>query len=246
MTNRNGRIVAARPPRYVAMIADGNGRWARTRGLPPTAGHEAGADTLRARIADAVEFGVKELTVYSFSTENWSRPIEEVRGLVEMLTRRIGSETPELHRRGVRMRFIGRRAGVPSELVEQMRWAEELTSANRRIVVALAINYGGRSEIIDAARRFRGGGEEDFRACLYAPEMHDPDVLIRTGAERRLSNYLPWQLAQSELVFREELWPDFTRAAFESSLAEPRARGYAREARQLQHSGAPSEYRAVE
>lgn len=221
MIDSNGHAAS---PRYVAMIADGNGRWAMSRGLSPNAGHEAGADTLRARIADAVEFGVCELTVYSFSTENWSRPVDEVDGLVEMLARRIGSETLQLHEHGVRMRFIGRREGVPSELVHRMRWAETLTAENRRIVLAVALNYGARSEIIDAARRFQGGSEDDFRACLYAPDMHDPDLLIRTGAEKRLSNYLLWQAAHSELVFRDELWPDFTRDAFATSLAEFRAR----------------------
>lgn len=210
--------------RYVAMIADGNGRWALARDLSPNAGHEAGADTLRARIADAVRFGVRELTVYSFSTENWARPADEVAGLVEMLARRIGSETLQLHLAGVRMRFIGRREGLPTELVERMRWAEMLTSDNKRIVVAVALNYGARSEIIDAARAFEGGSEGDFRACLYAPDMHDPDVLIRTGGEKRLSNYLLWQAADSELVFRDELWPDFTREAFAASLADFRAR----------------------
>jgi undecaprenyl diphosphate synthase len=218
VTRNNGLETSFRCPRYVALIADGNGRWATSRRLPVGAGHEAGADTLRARIADAVSFGVRELTVYSFSTENWSRPIEEVRGLVEMLARRIGSETIELDRHGVRVRFIGRQSGVPRELVERMRWAQDLTRRNRRITVALAINYGARSEILDAAMRFRGGSEADFRSCLYAPDMRDPEVLIRTGGERRLSNYLLWQAADSELVFRDELWPDFTRDAFRESL----------------------------
>ncbi|HXA54403.1 MAG TPA: polyprenyl diphosphate synthase [Solirubrobacteraceae bacterium] len=210
--------------RYVAIITDGNGRWARAQGLPVNAGHEAGADTVKARLRDAVELGVRELTVYSFSTENWSRSPEEVQGLFEMFSRRIASETPELHAEGVRMRFIGRREGVPHRLQEQMRWAEALTDANSTITLFVAFNYGGRAEIIDAAARFEGGEEEDFRQLLYAPEMHDPDLIIRTSGERRLSNYLLWQSAYSELVFREELWPDFTRAAFEESLAEFSAR----------------------
>src|SRR5208337_2979983 len=121
---------------------------------------------------------------------------------------------------GVRMRFIGRREGVDPKLVEQMEWAESVTAANTRISLYVAFNYGGRAEILDAARRFTGNSEEDFRACLYAPEMHDPDLIIRTSGERRLSNYLLWQSAYSELVFRDELWPDFTRAALEESLAE--------------------------
>jgi undecaprenyl diphosphate synthase len=210
--------------RYVAIITDGNGRWARARGLSVNDGHSAGADTVKARLRDAAELGIEELTVYSFSTENWSRPIEEVQGLMEMFSRRIAGETPELHEEGVRMRFIGRREGVGRELAGQMDWAEELTRDNSRITLFVAFNYGGRAEIVDAARRFTGSTEEEFRACLYAPEMHDPDIIIRTSGERRLSNYLLWQSAYSELVFRDELWPDFTREALEESLAEFSAR----------------------
>jgi undecaprenyl diphosphate synthase len=202
-------------------------------------GHDAGADTVKARLRDAVELGIEELTVYSFSTENWSRSPAEVQGLFEMFSRRIAGETPELHAEGVRMRFIGRREGVPEELQKQMGWAEELTTANSTITLFVAFNYGGRAEIIDAARRFAAktatppvlarphtviSDEEEFRRCLYAPEMHDPDLIIRTSGERRLSNYLLWQSAYAELIFRDELWPDFTRAALEQSLAEFSAR----------------------
>jgi undecaprenyl diphosphate synthase len=211
---------AAPSARYVAIITDGNGRWARAHGRPVNEGHSAGADTVKARLRDATELGVRELTVYSFSTENWSRPVEEVQGLMEMFSRRIVDETPELHEEGVRMRFIGRRDGVSPELIDRMRSAEALTDANRRITLFVAFNYGGRAEILDAARRFNGTTEEEFRDCLYAPEMHDPDLIIRTSGERRLSNYLLWQSAYSELVFRDELWPDFTREALEQSLAE--------------------------
>jgi undecaprenyl diphosphate synthase len=206
--------------RYVAIITDGNGRWARARGLPVNAGHGAGADNVKARLRDAVELGIQELTVYSFSTENWSRPAKEVQGLMEMFAQRISNETPELHEQGVRMRFIGRREGIAPDLLERMSWAEALTDANTRITLFVAFNYGGRAEILDAARSFQGGGEEDFRKLLYAPEMHDPDLIIRTSGERRLSNYLLWQSAYSELVFRDELWPDFSREALQQSLAE--------------------------
>jgi undecaprenyl diphosphate synthase len=206
--------------RYVAVITDGNGRWAQARGVPVNEGHSAGADTVKARLRDAAELGVEEFTVYSFSTENWSRPAEEVRGLMDMFSERIAGETPELHQEGVRMRFIGRREGVGERLAEQMSWAEEMTRANARITMYVAFNYGGRAEILDAARRFTGSTEEEFRACLYAPEMHDPELIIRTSGERRLSNYLLWQSAYSELIFRDELWPDFTREALEQSLAE--------------------------
>jgi undecaprenyl diphosphate synthase len=214
----------AQRARYVAIITDGNGRWARLRDLPVNEGHRAGADNLKARLRDAAELGVEELTVYSFSTENWSRPPEEVQGLMEMFDLRIAEETPELHEEGVRMRFIGRRDGLPDALVERMSWAEELTEANTRITLFVAFNYGGRAEILDAARAFQGGEEEDFRKLLYAPEMHDPEIIIRTSGERRLSNYLLWQSAYSELIFRDELWPDFSRAALEESLAEFSAR----------------------
>jgi undecaprenyl diphosphate synthase len=210
--------------RYVAIITDGNGRWASARGLPVNEGHNAGADTVKARLRDAAELGVEELTVYSFSTENWSRPAAEVSGLMDMFSQRIAGETPELDREGVRMRFIGRREGVAPALVEQMEWAEGVTAANTRITLFVAFNYGGRAEILDAAERYAGGGEEAFRQGLYAPEMHDPDLIIRTSGERRLSNYLLWQSAYSELVFRDELWPDFSRQALEESLAEYAAR----------------------
>jgi undecaprenyl diphosphate synthase len=212
--------------RYVAIITDGNGRWAQRRGLPALAGHEAGAETVRARLRDAVDLGIDELTVYSFSTENWTRPQQEVDGLMAMMARRIESETPELLEEGVRMRFIGRRADpVPSRLIERMEWAEELTDKNRRITLFVAFNYGGRAEIVDAARTFTLGNEDDFRAHLYAPDMHDPELIIRTSGEQRISNYLLWQGAYAELVFRDELWPDFSREALEQSLADFTARG---------------------
>jgi undecaprenyl diphosphate synthase len=207
-------------PRYVAIITDGNGRWAQANGKSIAEGHQAGADTVKARLRDAAELGILELTVYSFSTENWAREPEEVAALMQLFSERILAETPELHEQGVRMRFLGRREGVDPELVEQMRWAEEHTAGNERITLYVAFNYGGRAEILDAAARYDGGGEDAFRALLYAPEMHDPDVIIRTSGERRLSNYLMWQSAYSELVFRDELWPDFDRAAFEAALAD--------------------------
>ena len=206
--------------RYVAIITDGNGRWAQQRGLPTVEGHRAGADTVKARLRDAVELGIEELTVFSFSTENWSRPEEEVAGLMAMFGERIESETPELDAEGVRMRFIGRRQGVAPRLIERMDWAEETTAANQRITLFIAFNYGGRAEIVDAARSFQGDSEEEFRRHLYAAEMHDPDLLIRTSGEQRISNYLLWQCAYSELIFRDELWPDFDRAALEECLRE--------------------------
>jgi undecaprenyl diphosphate synthase len=207
------------PADYVAIITDGNGRWAQQRGLPVIEGHQAGADVVKERLRDAAEFGVKELTVYSFSTENWTRPKEEVDGLMAMFAERIDRETPELNEEGVRMRFIGRREGISDELTGRMDWAEAETDDNERITLFVAFNYGGRSEILDAAAAYSGGGEEEFHRHLYAPEMHDPDLLIRTSGEQRLSNYLLWQCAYSEFVFRDELWPDFSREAFEAALS---------------------------
>jgi undecaprenyl diphosphate synthase len=211
--------------RYVAIITDGNGRWAERRGLPVLAGHEAGADAVKARLRDAVSLGIEELTVYSFSTENWTRSDDEVAGIMDMFARRIDGETPELHEEGVRMRFLGRRSPpVSPDLVDRMEWAENLTRENSRITLFVAFNYGGRAEIVDAARTFTGTTEDEFRAHLYAPDMHDPDLIIRTSGEQRISNYLLWQGAYSELVFRDELWPDFSRQAFEESLDDFSAR----------------------
>jgi undecaprenyl diphosphate synthase len=208
-------------PRYVAIITDGNGRWAKQRALTSIRGHEAGADIVKARLRDAVSFGIRELTVYSFSTENWNRSKAEVSGLMRMFARRIDAETPELKAEGVRMRFIGRRTSpVSSRLIEKMEWAEAETAENDRITLFVAFNYGGRAEILDAARAFTGGDEEDFRRHMYAPDMHDPDLIIRTSGEQRVSNFLTWQSAYSEFVFRDELWPDFTREAFAAALDE--------------------------
>jgi undecaprenyl diphosphate synthase len=212
-------------PRYVAIITDGNGRWARRQGLTVGEGHRAGAENVRARLRDAVELGVRELTVYAFSTENWSRSPQEVSDLIELLAEYIDRVTPELHEQGVQLRFIGDRGEpVPRSLVERMEWAEELTAANRRISFFVPFNYGGRAEIVHAAQRFDGTTEEEFRRCLYAPEMHDPELIVRTGGERRLSNYLLWQAAHSELIFRDELWPDFSRLSLEAAIEEFRKR----------------------
>jgi len=217
-------VSASGGARHVAIITDGNGRWARQRGLDVAEGHRAGADTVKARLRDAVDLGVRELTVYSFSTENWQRPEAEIDALMTMFAERIMGETPELHDEGVRMRFLGRRAGVAPELIALMEWAERHTAANERITLYVAFNYGGRAEILDAARGFTGTTEEEFRARLYAPDMHDPDLLIRTSGEQRISNYLLWQCAYSEFVFTPTLWPDFSRADFEAALAEYEAR----------------------
>jgi undecaprenyl diphosphate synthase len=210
--------------RHVAIIMDGNARWASEHGLPVLAGHREGAKTLKQTVRDAVSLDVLELTVYAFSTENWTRPRDEVEGLMAMFAELIETETPELDEEGVRMRFIGRREGVTDELRRRMAWAEEKTAGNNRMTLYVAFNYGGRAEILDAAERYSGGGEEAFASHLYAPEMTDPDVLIRTSGERRLSNYLLWQSAYSELVFSDKLWPDFEKDDLAAALDEYTAR----------------------
>ncbi|MBA2256324.1 MAG: di-trans,poly-cis-decaprenylcistransferase, partial [Thermoleophilaceae bacterium] len=203
---------------------DGNARWARERGVPVLAGHRRGADALKRTVRAAVALGVRELTVYAFSTENWTRPRAEVDGLMSMFADLIASETTELDEEGVRMRFVGRREEVSEQLQERMRWAERETVDNERMTLFIAFNYGGRAEILDAAQRFDGGDEADFRRLLYAPEMGDPDLLIRTSGEHRLSNFLLWQSAYAELVFSEALWPDFDREHLASALEEFDAR----------------------
>ena len=207
-------------PRHVAIVSDGSARWAHARGLSIGYGHEAAVDTVVARIGDAIELGIEELTLYAFSTENWTRPEGEVEELLGMLARRIAADAPALHELGVRVRFIGRRDRGGSELAEQMRVAEELTAGNRDLRVYVAYDYGGRDEIVRAALRFKDGGEDTFARLLNDGEMRDPDLVIRTGGEQRLSNFLLWQAAYAELLFREELWPDFDRLALEECLEQ--------------------------
>jgi undecaprenyl diphosphate synthase len=210
--------------RYVAIIMDGNARWASEHEVPVLEGHREGARALKRTVRNAVRLDVEELTVYAFSTENWSRPRWEVEGLMAMFAELIESETPELDEEGVRMRFVGRREGISERLLDRMRWAEGVTEANDRMTLFVAFNYGGRAEIVDAARRFDGGDEQDFAKLLYAPEMSDPDLLIRTSGEHRLSNYLLWQSAYSELVFSDVLWPDFDHDDLAAALEEYAAR----------------------
>lgn len=204
----------------VAIIMDGNGRWATERGLPVLEGHRRGAKTLKQTVKDAVALGIEQLTVYAFSTENWARPRDEVVGLMEMFGELIVSETPELHDEGVRMRFVGRRHEVSARMQEQMGWAEAETAGNERLTLFVAFNYGGRAEILDAAERYQGGGEEAFAKLLYDPTMGDPELVIRTSGEERLSNFLLWQSAYAELFFTDVLWPDFDRATLAAALQE--------------------------
>lgn len=204
--------------RFVAIIMDGNARWAAQRGLPVLEGHREGAQALKRTVKDAVKHGIEELTVFAFSTENWARPTEEVQGLMAMFAELIRSETPELKEQGVRMSFIGRREGISEDLSRQMDWATGETADQSRMTLYVAFNYGGRAEILDAAARFEGGDEADFQKLLYAPEMTEPELVIRTSGEIRLSNYLLWQTAYSELHFTDVLWPDFGEADLLNAL----------------------------
>jgi undecaprenyl diphosphate synthase len=209
--------------RTVAIIMDGNGRWAERRGLPVAEGHRAGTRALRRTVEAAIDLGVETLVVYAFSTENWSRPDAEVEDLMEIFGETIERELPDLARQGVRARFLGRRDRAPEELHAQMRQLEDETAHNDRLNLWIAFDYGGRAELVDAARRLVEAGvepdEESLRANLYAPELPDPDLLIRTSGELRISNFLLWQLAYAELVFVETLWPDFGAAELEDALA---------------------------
>jgi undecaprenyl diphosphate synthase len=207
-------------PNRLAIIMDGNRRWARSHGLSLSAGYEAGADTLRRRVRDARQLGVEQLTVYTLSTENLSRSEHEIAALTSVLATRIADESHDLTSEGICVRFIGDHRPLPQALAEQLLRIQRLTASNGAMTLFLAINYGARAEIVNAARRYSGGGEQAFRRFLYAPEMRDPELIIRTGGEQRLSNFLLWQAAYSELRFRDELWPDFSRRALEQTLAE--------------------------
>jgi undecaprenyl diphosphate synthase len=204
----------------VAIIMDGNARWAAGRGLPVLEGHREGARALKRTIRDARQLGIDELTVYAFSTENWSRPRPEVAGLMELFAELIESEVPELHEEETRIRFVGRRDRVSDRLRDRIEWAEGLTGVHRERTLFVAFDYGGRAEILHAAGAYEGGGEEAFRSLLYAPDMDDPELVIRTSGEQRLSNFLLWQSAYAELYFSERLWPDFDREELERALAE--------------------------
>ncbi|MGH2906681.1 MAG: polyprenyl diphosphate synthase [Solirubrobacterales bacterium] len=216
---------ASAAARYVAIIMDGNARWATQRDLPVLEGHREGAQALKRTVKDAVRHDIKELTVYAFSTENWARPADEVNGLMAMFAELIRSETPELKEEGVRMVFIGRREQLSDELKQQMEWATDETADRTRMTLYVAFNYGGRAELLDAAKQFDGETEEEFAALLYAPEMTDPDLVIRTSGEHRLSNYLLWQTAYSELHFTDVLWPDFGEDDLVAALTEYETRG---------------------
>jgi undecaprenyl diphosphate synthase len=211
----------------VAIILDGNARWAEQRGLPVAEGHRAGTRAVRRTVEAAIELGVRSLALYAFSTENWTRPADEVEDLMEIFGETIDRELPDLAREGVRTRFIGRRDRAPEGLREKMDRLEAETVENDRLHLWIAFDYGGRAEIVDAVRRLVASGtdparldEDIFRSYLYAPEMPDPDLVIRTSGEFRMSNFLLWQAAYAELVFVDTLWPDFGEEHLRSALEE--------------------------
>jgi undecaprenyl diphosphate synthase len=213
------QIDRRRIPVHIACVMDGNGRWAQKRGLPRTEGHAAGEEALLDAVEGALELGVKWLTVYAFSTENWRRPPDEVRYLMHFNESLLERRRDELNEKGVRIRFAGRRDWrVPKRVLKQMDEAAELTKKNKRMTLTIAFNYGGRAEIVDAVRQLVAEGvkadkidEKAIAKRLYDPEMPDPDLMVRTSGEHRISNFLLWELAYSELIFTEVLWPDFRR-----------------------------------
>ncbi len=221
-----------RVPRHVAIVMDGNGRWAQRRGLKRTEGHAAGEEALFDTVEGALEVGLRWMTVYAFSTENWRRPLDEVRFLMRFNESLLLRRREDLHERGVRVRFIGRRAGrVPGRVLRHIADTEELTARNRRLTLTFAFNYGGRAELTDAVRSIaqavRDGRLDPDRIDerlvarhLYAPDMPDPDLLVRTSGEFRISNYLLWESAYSEFVFTDVLWPDFRRGHLFDAIAE--------------------------
>lgn len=222
-------------PRHVAIIMDGNGRWAASRGLPRSAGHKKGVDALRGAVRSAHTLGIEILTIYSFSSENWSRPIAEVAFLLDLLRRFIRQDVAELHREGVRITVIGDREGLEPGIVTLLEDAEKLTRSNTGLKLQVAFNYGSRQEITRAARAVAEAVASGtlkaadltpalFETYLDTRGLPDPDLLIRTGGEQRLSNYLLWQCAYTEFVFVEEFWPEFTAEVFQRAIDEYQAR----------------------
>jgi undecaprenyl diphosphate synthase len=222
-------------PNHVAIIMDGNGRWAKARGLPRVAGHRRGADAVRRVVRGAGELGIPVLTLFAFSTENWTRPANEVNDLMGLLRHYLRNELDELRRNGARLRVIGNREGLASDIVRDISDAESLTRGNSRIDVNICINYGARAEILQAirslARQVEAGelssdriDEDRFESALLTSGVPDPDLLIRTSGEQRISNFMLWQCAYAELVFVDTLWPDFGKEHLEQAIAEFRRR----------------------
>ena len=212
-----------RVPKHVAIIMDGNGRWAKKRGLPRIEGHRKGAEVVENIVKWSAEYGIKYLTLYTFSTENWRRPKKEIEFLFSLLVEKLETKVPELIKENVKVRFMGRLKDLPKNLQEKCLEAEKETALNNGLNLIIALNYGGRAEIVDAINRILREkmleiDENSFRNYLYLPDVPDPDLIIRTSGEMRLSNFLIWQSAYSELYFTEKLWPDFTKDDFIKAL----------------------------
>jgi undecaprenyl diphosphate synthase len=231
LTDLSRRDGGRKAPTHVAIIMDGNGRWAQARGLPRLEGHRRGVEAVRRAVRAAIEFDIAYLTIYSFSTENWSRPPEEVSLLMGLLKRFIRNDLADLHANDVRVRVIGRRVGLPADIAALLEEAEDVTHDNRGLTLIVAFNYGGRQEIVDAARQLAAlaaagaldPASIDARAIegwLDTADIPDPDLIIRTSGEQRLSNFLLWQAAYAEFVFLPGHWPDFDKAAFQFALDE--------------------------
>ena len=222
-------------PRHVAIIMDGNGRWASVRGLPRSAGHKAGIEALRRAVRAASDFGIQYLTIYSFSTENWTRPRTEITFLLELLRRFIRQDVAELHATGVRIKIIGSREKLETSMIAMLDDAEKLTAGNNKLVLVVAFNYGSRQEIVRATQKIASAVKagdlsvdsidiDSIHRHLDTAGMPDPDLLIRTGGEERISNFLLWQCAYAEFVFVNEFWPDFNSEIFNRALTEYRMR----------------------
>lgn len=225
MTIEEGQLTNV--PYHVGIIMDGNGRWAQARGLPRLAGHRAGTENIRRVLRTSVEFGIKILTIYAFSTENWNRPPAEVRGLMDILGRVIDHELKDLHKNGVQLRHIGRLEGISDRLRKRVLHAIELTKNNDTLILNVAFNYGGRAEILDAVRSLLREGvspnlltERLFADHLYTAGVPDPDLIIRTGGEMRLSNFMIWQAAYAEIYSTPTYWPDFDQAELHKALVQ--------------------------
>lgn len=230
-------------PHHVAIVMDGNGRWATRRYLPRVAGHKMGVDALRACVRHCGDVGVKVLTVFAFSSENWNRPPEEVSGLMELLAVALSREVPQLQAEGVRIHFVGDRSGLSEKVRLGLAQAEASTAANQRLVLNICFNYGGRWDIAQAAARLAARGEPitelSLNRAMALAHVPDPDLVIRTGGEMRISNFLLWQAAYSELYFTDKLWPEFDAAALDAAIADyaRRERRFGRTSGQLSGQG---------
>jgi undecaprenyl diphosphate synthase len=216
--------MAAVVPHHIAIVMDGNGRWATRRFLPRVAGHKKGVDALRACVRHCGEIGVKVLTVFAFSSENWNRPAEEVSGLMDLLALALGREVPALHAEGVRIIFVGDRTALSEKVRNGLAAAEQATAGNSKLVFNVCFNYGGRWDIAQAAAKLAERGEAitelSMDRAMALSHVPDPDLLIRTGGEKRISNFLLWQAAYSELYFTDKLWPEFDEAALDEAIAD--------------------------